>query len=266
MRKKKVIWIVLGIIFILAVTQLVVLGVLGGIGPLGFIKKNKIKNAPGNGEKYHLENVQPLESSPLEGKRLLFLGSSVTDGDASLGVSMADYIEKLDSCTVVKEAVSGTTLAGTGKSTYTSRLLQVDTGMEFDAVICQLSTNDATMKKALGQISDSTAIADFDRSTVVGAMEYIIAYSRETWNCPVVFYTGTKYNSEQYSQMVDALLQLKDKWDIAVIDLWNDPEMNSVSPENYGLYMYDSIHPTQAGYLQWWTPKFQECLYAVVGE
>ena len=263
--KKKLVWIILGVVLVLGIAQMVVLGVLGGMGPLGFIKENKIKNAPGNAEQYHLEHVEPLADSPLAGKQLLFLGSSVTDGATSLGTSMADYIAKLDSCTVIKEAVSGTTLAGTKTSTYTSRLLQVDTGLQLDAIICQLSTNDATMKKTLGQVSDSTELADFDRDTVIGAMEYIIAYSRKTWDCPVVFYTGTKYDSAQYGQMVDALLQLKDKWGIAVIDLWNDPEMNSVSPEDYSLYMNDSIHPTQAGYLEWWTPKFQQCLYEVIG-
>jgi len=41
-----------------------------------------------------------------------------------------------------------------------------------------------------------------------------------------------------------------------VIDLWNNEEMNSVSQEDYKLYMFDKIHPTQAGYLKWWTPKF----------
>lgn len=143
-------WIILGIVLILTISQLVVLGALGGIGPLGFIKENKIKNAPGNAQQYHLENVEPLETSPLAGKQLLFLGSSVTRGEASLGVSMADYIGKLDGCTVYKEAVSGTTLAGMGSSTYTSRLLKVDTALELDCVICQLSTNDATRKKGHG--------------------------------------------------------------------------------------------------------------------
>ena len=37
--------------------------------------------------------------------------------------------------------------------------------------------------------------------------------------------------------------------------------MNAVSDKDYALYMGDSIHPTQAGYLQWWTPKFEEHLY-----
>ena len=34
-------------------------------------------------------------------------------------------------------------------------------------------------------------------------MEYIIVYAKQTWNCPVIFYTGTKYDSKQYQQMVD---------------------------------------------------------------
>ena len=118
--------IVIGVIAVLTVAQLIVLGAMGGIGPLKFIHDNKIANDPGNAEEYHLENVTPLENSPLAGKKLLFLGSSVTYGSASLGVSMADYIAVLDSCDVVKEAVSGTTLAKMGASTYVSRLLNVD--------------------------------------------------------------------------------------------------------------------------------------------
>ena len=97
-------------------------------------------------------------------------------------------------------------------------------------------------------------------------MEYIISYSSQTWNCPVIFYTGTKYDSEMYGEMVEALQQLQEKWGIGIIDLWNDEEMNSVSGEDYDLYMYDSIHPTQAGYLLWWTPKFEEYLYGAVSE
>ena len=252
--------IVIGVIAVLTVAQLIVLGAMGGIGPLKFIHDNKIANDPGNAEEYHLENVTPLENSPLAGKKLLFLGSSVTYGSASLGVSMADYIAVLDSCDVVKEAVSGTTLAKMGASTYVSRLLNVDTSQKFDAVICQLSTNDATLKIVLGEISTSTELEDFDRNTVIGAMEYIIAYVKQTWDCPVIFYTGTKYGSEPYAAMVDALLRLQDKWDIGVIDLWNDPDMNAVSGDDYDFYMNDSIHPTQAGYLKWLTPKFEAYL------
>ncbi len=63
-------------------------------------------------------------------------------------------------------------------------------------------------------------------------MEYITVYAKQTWNCPVIFYTGTKYDSKQYQQMVDVLFELQDKYGIGVIDLWNDEEMNDVSEKN----------------------------------
>lgn len=224
--------------------------------------ERKPENAPGNGEPYHLENVGPLEDRPLEGKRLLFLGSSVTKGARSLDVSMADYIGKRNGCEIVKEAVSGTTLSTLYENSYVERLNNVDTGQKFDMVVCQLSTNDASAKRAvtLGEISESQALEDFSTKTVAGALEYIIAYCRETWDCPVVIYTGTKYNSKKYEKMVELLPNLQEKWGIGIVDLWNNEEMNRVSKEDYELYMYDAVHPTQAGYL-WWTPVIEEELY-----
>lgn len=268
MKRKKVLKVVLIVIAIFLVVDgiisVILAGSIGGIGPFKFLKTNKLQKAAGNAEEYHLENVEPLETSPLSGKRILFLGSSVTKGACSLDISMADYIEKRDPCEVIKEAVSGTTLSTEKKNSYVERLQKVEKNQNFDFVICQLSTNDASQKLSLGQISDSKDIAQFDTGTVIGAMEYIICYSSQTWNCPIIFYTGTKYDSEMYSEMVAALLQLQEKWNIGVIDLWNDSEMNAVSQEDYDLYMYDSIHPTQAGYLLWWTPKFEEYLYKAI--
>lgn len=75
----------------------------------------------------------------------------------------------------------------------------------------------------------------------------IICYARETWDCPIIFYIGTKYDSEQYAQMVELLYAMQDKWNIGIIDLWNSEEMNAVSKDDYDFYMADPIHSTQAG-------------------
>lgn len=263
--RKKIVMIAAIVVLIFLVVQLTAMDWIGGLGPLGFLADVRMSRIPGNAEEYHLEHVQPLAESPLQGKTICFLGSSVTYGDASMGVSMADYISKLDGCTIIKEAVSGTTLAGTGDSTYVSRLLaNVDANTNIDILVCQLSTNDASQNLPLGAVSDSSDLGGFDRETIIGAMEYIITYARQTWGCDVVFYTGTRYNSDEYKAMVDTLPALQDKWGIGVIDLWNDAEMNAVSKEDYNLYMNDNIHPTQAGYLKWWVPKFQQALYARV--
>ena len=122
----------------------------------------------------------------------------------------------------------------------------------------------------MGEICRLERIADgevqrFDTKTVAGAIEYVIAYAKQTWNCPVIFYTGTQYKSEQYAQMVDLLLQIQEKWKIGVIDLWNDPEMQAVSAEDYKLYMINGIHPSLAGYRDWWTPKFEAYLTEALG-
>lgn len=220
----------------------------------------------GNAEKYSVANTQENPDSLLNGKTIIFLGSSVAYGSESMGESFVDYMEKIDGIQAVKETVSGTTMVDKdayGRASYITRMKSIDTTIQADAFVCQLSTNDATLKKPLGEISDSTNKDDFDAQTVTGAMEYVIAYAKETWNCPVVFFTGTEYTSrgyEEYAAMVDTLLKLKEKWDIGVIDLWNDPEMKEVSEENYALYMANGIHPTRAGYRDWWTPKFESYL------
>ena len=103
-----------------------------------------------------------------------------------------------------------------------------------DALVVQLSTNDATRDKPLGEISDSRQREDFDTSTIIGAMEAIIARANERWGCPVIFYTGTWFDNELYGEMVEALYKLQEKWGI------------------------DEIHPTRQGYLEWWTPVMEK--------
>ena len=141
---------------------------------------------------------------------------------------------------------------------------EIDENISADAFVCQLSTNDATKEMPLGEISDSINMNDFDTQTVAGAIEYIIAYAKETWNCPVVFYTQSKYDSEHYEKMVDLLLKIQKKWNITVIDLWNNDEINSITDEQRKIYLVDNIHPTKAGYKEWWLPEFQKCLYEII--
>lgn len=203
-------------------------------------------------------------SSPINGKTVIFLGSSVTFGYGSLGTSFVEYLEEADGIIPVKEAVSGTTLADIKKNSYVSRLKTVDTAITADAFVCQLSTNDATKNIPLGTLSTGTDSASFDTSTVIGAIEYIINYVNNTWHCPVIFYTNTRYENDNYQKMVDALSEISGKYDITVIDLWNNEELNNISDEKRSLYMVDSIHPTRAGYSEWWLPEFQKTLYAVI--
>ena len=245
---------------ILSIILIIVLVAGGYVGNMfgGFNK--------GNYGEYSLKNTNANEDSPIKDKTVIFLGSSVTFGYGSLGVSFADYLEKTDGIIAVKEAVSGTTLVDVKSNSYVSRMKTIDKNIQADAFVCQLSTNDATKEMPLGEISEGFDLNDFDTQTIAGAIEYIIAYAKETWDCPVVFYTQAKYDSEHYGKMVDLLLEIQKKWDITVIDLWNDEEINNITEEQKEIYLIDHIHPTKAGYKEWWLPRFQETLYEVIGK
>ena len=191
---------------------------------------------------------------------VIYLGSSVTYGSAANGYSFADALQDAYGIIAIKEAVSGTTLVDDSDQSYIARMKRLPADLTPSAFVCQLSTNDASQNKPLGSIAPGFDAAGFDTHTITGAIEYIIATARSTWQCPIWFYTGTRYDSPAYAAMVDRLHEIARKWDINIIDLWNDPDMNAVSPEDYARYMHDPVHPCREGYVEWWMPKFYEAL------
>ena len=219
-------------------------------------KGNIIASLEGNNIKYAIENVNKSENGPLEGLNICYLGSSVTYGEMSMHIAIPEYIAKRNGTTYVKEAVSGTTLVQADETdkSYVSRMKRLDKNSKFDLFVCQLSTNDASQDKRLGALDSE------DTSTVCGAINEIIRYVAETWNCPLVFYTNAYYESRKYSNMVSALKIIAGKKNICVVDLYTDKEFNSLTEKQRGLYMADAIHPTMAGYSEWWTPRIEECI------
>ena len=216
-----------------------------------------IKKHPGNADQYDVSSCTKDETSTLRGKRIIFLGSSVTYGACSLKQSFVEFLAAEDGVIPYKEAVSGTTLADLKDNSYIARMKTIPLDFKSDALVCQLSTNDATKMIDLG------TIGNHDTKTVAGAIEYIIEYAQKMWKCPVIFYTGTVYDSPQYKKMIDLLYEIQKVHDIEIIDLWNHP-MNEIARETYDLYMADGIHPAKAGYRFWWTPEIRKRLKEIL--
>ena len=267
MTKSKKIVLIAILVIIFLVLEWIFIGYRFSFGPFKSLGDIRMAGFEGNSSSYDMNTVEPLNNSPLKGKKVLFLGSSVTYGSASLQQGIPEYFAARFGCEYTKEAVSGTTLVDNGKSSYVQRLINnVDKNESYDLMICQLSTNDASKGKPLGEISDSYQLSDFDTETVTGAMEYIICYAKETFGCQVVFYTGSRYESAEYAAMVKRILELEEKWGIEVLDLWSDDEFNSISESERQLYMYDDIHPTKAGYRDWWCPEMERQLLLFLSE
>ncbi|MDR2785760.1 MAG: SGNH/GDSL hydrolase family protein [Treponema sp.] len=226
----------------------------------------------GNAADYDVEKIEVLADSPLKGKTLYFLGSSVTIGYGSGGTAFPHYIAKRNQCAAVVEAVTGTTLMDKNANSYVRRMefgSKFDKNAKVDLFICQLSTNDTgggTVDMLnLGDITGPAGNLDaYDKTTITGAIEYIIAYARRTWDCPVLFYSCSRRNDPRYGKMADRLNELAAVWNIGVLDLWNDGDFNNITKEQRKLWMKDETHPTKAGYLEWWTPVVEQFLYANV--
>ena len=169
---------------------------------------------------------------------------------------------------MTKEAVSGTTLMDIEEKSYIQRLKRnIPTESDFSLFICQLSTNDTreSLNFTLGEIAESRELEAFDTHTITGAIEYIICYAKKHWNCPVVFFTGSRFEREKYGKMVARLLELKEKWGIGVLDLWSDDGFNAISEAQRKLYMSDPVHPMKAGYRDWWGPEMERQLLQYLG-
>lgn len=251
----------------------------------------------GNGPAYEPANLKTIDS-PLKGKTFAALGSSITYGFGSEGVCFPEMIAKIDGCTFIKQAISGMTLAYVKdrpethpEGSYVMQLKEkIDPDTMIDGFVVQLSTNDAQKGIEMGSISDSFESEKQNPATIIGAMEYILAYIRETWNCPVVFYINAYLDRgyiehfgamhpefpvdtdqaehdlcENYENMIAALYELQKKWGFLIADLWNNEEIRSVSYEIKDRLMNDVIHPKKSGYLLWYVPEIEKCLIEALG-
>ncbi len=189
-----------------------------------------------------------------------FLGSSVTYGHANNGSSFVNEIANMLNCTCVKEAISGTTLANNGAGSYVARMLNnLDKNAKVERLIVQLSTNDATQNQPRGTVSATKNIEEIDDTTTIGAMEFIIAYAKKTWDCEVTFYTNPYYDNANYKSLVEDLYKVQAKWGVGVLDFYNYRDMDALDQATLSSYMADAIHPNAAGY-HWMGEVFSEYL------
>ena len=196
-----------------------------------------------------------LESKPT----FYFLGSSVTFGSATNGISFVENVKNTLGYNVVKEAVSGTTLVDGDSTSYVSRMKTLPKDQKVTRLIVQLSTNDVTQGKPFGSIAEGKELSSFNTSTVIGAIEYIIAYAKQTWDCEVIFYTNHKYNNANYNSLIGELYKVQAKWGIGIVDFFNYVDMEELDDSTLASYKADDIHPNAQGY-SWMGKVFSEYL------
>lgn len=208
----------------------------------------------GNKGRYNPKFDIKKDNDHLKGKNIIFLGSSITYGTASKGISFVEYLNTEYEVKGIKAAMFGTSLAGRDANSYVNRLRKLNfVNTKIDAVVCQLSTNDSRFDYKIGDISQSFNLENFNINTTVGAIEYIIKYIQIKWDCPIIFYTSIRGNDSTYKHLITQLYKLNRKWHKYIIDIFNNVEINKLAKADKEMMAYDS-HPTKKGYRYLYTP------------
>ena len=75
---KKIILIIIAVLLILQIGWIAFSGMQWGWGPFAKLHDIKMSKLPGNDEKYALNQTEENVHDELQGKKIIFLGSSVT--------------------------------------------------------------------------------------------------------------------------------------------------------------------------------------------
>lgn len=211
----------------------------------------------------------------VSGKNIHFLGSSVFYGSTGQpkGNSFVDFLaRKWNVTTFQKQAVGGTTLSirdGVTNS-YCERYANFTDKDKCDALVVQLSTNDFNIANGtdapVGSVIQGVYDAkSFDKTTVCGAIEWLIATAKENnpevkvvfVSCPMM--TSWAYYDD-YKAFADNQMQtIIKKWGIYYADTMNNVypwsgsstywSLNKTAPTSstYHLF-YNESHPNNVGY------------------
>lgn len=154
-----------------------------------------------------------------------------------------------------------------------------------DTLFIQISTNDmgqfttseATEHLPFGEVlaNNKRSLSDFNTDTSFGALEWLVAEAKEIWNCQVVLFVchmsqgdyiqfkanGYDYSkmdtASDYAKMRQAAYNVAEKWQIGIIDLWGDAEVNETLFGNTSRYLADTIHLHPVGYEKVYLQKFR---------
>lgn len=230
----------------------------------------------GNGTYHYIKahtssiyGYRELYEHPLADKNIFYLGSSITYGASSGGKAFGEMIGELTGNAYQKQAVSGTTLVNNGASSYVARFDNFDWTKKPDLLVVQLSTNDFSQNKPMGEVIGSKSSEACDQTTVTGAIEYIVAKTQElSPDTKVVFYTcavkekwGFRAAYADYIEKTMPTLLRKWKGTLYMLDLFNADYARYVEATGY---MGDDIHPNATGYAHIFVPEMLNCFIEIL--
>ncbi len=223
-----------------------------------------------------LEKPSPTRpESSLNGKKMLFMGDSITYGLGDspsyldeYGLAWAGRIARETGAVVTNAGVSGASLSYLSESVAPSGKkndgwgwiydqFSANKSKSFDVVVMHGGVNDARYEREIGEISDSTdsAVLKANIDTFAGGLQYLFENVTKTYPNADLFYIANHHldgHSKGYADDMSAYFAkakvLCEKYGIHLINLYDNEELNETLNPLSTTYLEDTLHPNAAAY------------------
>ena len=197
------------------------------------------------------------EDSPLKDKKVGFFGDSVcsaeierNDPKHSHVRGWAGRIGVTNDMDFVNYGVSGASVSNCRQQNTIINQLKKAKGKKLDFVILHGGVNDAWDAVPVGKAGDKSL------SKFAGGLEEVLSYAEENFPDAAIGYVlNFKYTKackgkllNRMAEYVKVTKELCDSHSIKYLDLYSDDELTETLNSESHIYLYDTVHPTSAGY------------------
>lgn len=215
----------------------------------------------------------------LKNKTVMTFGDSIMHGDGNCFVGIADMLSQRYLMTPIDYSKGGSTFGRvTNRQQITSQISRASNENEIaDIILINGGTNDMRKSKP-GSISDDFDYEKYGCEDFCSGMEYALGTLKDYYpDTPVVYIRvhnmeyGIERNELHFGNLA---LDICEKWDIDVVDIFNETDFNTHDKEQKNIYTVhtktckngDSIHPNKLGYYKFYIPLISEKAVEILGE
>ncbi len=223
-----------------------------------------------------LEKPAPTRpESSLNGKKMLFMGDSITYGLGDspsyldeYGLAWAGRIARETGAVVTNAGVSGASISYLSAEVASSGTkndgwgwiydqFSANKSTSFDVVVMHGGVNDARYEREIGEISDSTdsAVLKANIDTYAGGLQYLFDSVTKNYPNADLFYIlnhhldgHSKGNASDMSAYFEKAKVLCEQYGIHLINLYDNEELNEELDPLSTTYLEDTLHPNSAAY------------------
>ena len=206
------------------------------------------------------------EGSPLYGKKMLFMGDSISygSGDSAspfrTGRAWAGRIADRTGAIVTNASVSGAKASfvrgdDTAKWLYTQ--FDQNKNAKYDIIVMHGGVNDARHNRTIGTILDSEDASALDKAktSYVGGLQWLFYNVKKEQPQAILFFIANHRldghdtgHAKDMSAYFNKAKELCEKYGIIFIDLYNNKELNDKLETTTTKYLPDTLHLNAAGY------------------